>query len=301
MKKVVVYGMYLLAVACIFIIYLVVTYPKSGTLTIVACDVGQGDGLLVYDGVTQIIIDGGANNKILECIAKHMPFWDRAIDLVIMTHPQEDHYKGLIEVFSRYEVKAFLLPPIDSSNLGFEVLETLVGGESARVIYADDWQKMRLGLIYLDIVWPTDQYNNEHSTLAANINSTSSKLSLRETKEDPNNFSVVSKLSYGDFDALFTGDISPETLGEVIAHNDLSNIEYLKVPHHGSKNGLTQIALNEISPEIAVISSGKGNRYGHPHKEVLEMLLSSKAQIFRTDTDGDIVVKTDGVNIWVAK
>ncbi len=118
------------------------------------------------------------------------------------------------------------------------------------------------------------------------------------TKEDLNGFSIVQRISYGDFDALFTGDIGPP-VAEMVAGSDGVGVEILKVPHHGSKNGLTQGLLDAARPKLAVISVGKKNRYGHPHKETIQLLSNAAIKLLRTDLDGEIEVVTDGKRWWI--
>jgi len=119
------------------------------------------------------------------------------------------------------------------------------------------------------------------------------------SKRDPNDFSIVAILSYKDFDALLTGDVSPLQERKIVGSGMVRSVEYIKVPHHGSKNGLTKDFLDAASPDVAVISVGKNNSYGHPHEEILKMLNDKKIKILRTDEMGDVVVETDGKEVWI--
>ena len=262
---------------------------------IVACDVGQGDAIFIEQGSTQVLVDGGPDSKITDCLGKYMPFWDRTLELVINTHPQNDHYGGLKDVFEAYRVRTLLVSGLDSSSSGYRVLERLVGGGGTRVVYAGGVQSMRLGLIHLDILHPSKNY--------ISLNSPQIKLdrqhplSIFESDLDPNFFSVVAVISYKNFDILTTGDIETE-ISDIVAKKLPSyHIEYLKVPHHGSKNGLSSKLLQSVDPDLAVISVGKGNSYGHPNKEVLDMLDRAGVRTLRTDQVGDVVVESDG-NAW---
>ncbi|OGM54526.1 hypothetical protein A3F62_03245 [Candidatus Woesebacteria bacterium RIFCSPHIGHO2_12_FULL_44_11] len=246
--------------------------PDKDLLHIVACDVGQGDGILIFTGTNQILVDGGPGNLVLDCLGKYMPFWDRQLELVINTHPQKDHYQGLIEVFKRYEVDKFLVSGLDSSNQGWRVLQETVGGKGVETITASCGQKLRLGLIYLDIVNPCSLDNIG----------------------DPNEASVIFYLKFEDFDALFTGDIYTRDLPLSLAHK----IDYLKVPHHGSKNGLSDDWLVATAPRVAVISVGK-NSYGHPSEEIMKILGERDIKVLRTDEEGDIEIISDGKSWWV--
>jgi len=306
--------------------FAVFSYPDK-KLHLIACDVGQGDAILAVFGETQILVDGGSNNKVLECLDSHLPFWDRTIELIVLTHPQTDHFGGLIDVFKNYEVEKFLATSLDSSSRDYQALKEVVGGSATEVINPTSGMVIRLGTIYLDIVWPTYEFLAEN--LTANSSSEVAEgtparwkneggiLGSSITTLDPNDFSVVAILRFGEFDALLTGDIGSDVINEILATESVGDMEYIKIPHHGSKNGLTQELLDASTPEVAVISSGKNNSYGHPHKEVLDMLSrynlsavrlnspskSGKAglRVFRTDMDGSVEVITDGDRIWMGE
>lgn len=257
----------------------VFTRPDQN-LHIVACDVGQGDGILIFQGSTEIIIDGGTKGKMLPCISRHRPFWDRTIDVVMVTHPQEDHYGGLIEVVESYTIRHFIENSHDSSSQSYQLLQKLLGEQEIPTIAASDIQSIRSGLMHFDILFP--QREDRGVTLSS----------------DPNDSSIIAHLKYGEVTGLFTGDMSPRLIEYVSFKNRLSDITYLKVPHHGSKNGLTKELLNTTTPEVAVISVGTKNRYGHPHQAVMDLLKDIKT--YRTDEAGDIEFVTDGKTWWLA-
>jgi len=252
----------------------VLAYPDK-KLHIIACDVGQGDAILAVYGNFQILTDGGPDNKVLECLSKHMPFWDREVELVILTHPQTDHFTGLIEVFKRYKVDTFLVSEVKSSAQSYEVLKKAVGSTPARVVQPKEGMVIRLGLIQIDILHPSESF-------------------LQQGSRDLNDYSTVYKLKFGDFEALFTGDISPRIIGELLAKNAIGPVDYIKIPHHGSRNGTTLGLLEATVPKLAVISVGRKNSYGHPHSEVLKMLKDLGIEVRRTDEMGDVEIESDG-------
>lgn len=259
-------------------------YPDRN-LHLVACDVGQGDAILASYGNVQILTDGGPDRRVLDCLSKHIPFWDREIELIVLTHPQKDHYEGLIDVFKRYKVDNFIANRLEASSPDYQVLKREVGGQGTRVTNPTGGTVVRFGLMHLDIFWPSKNFLD-------------SELS---SKRDPNDFSIQSILSLGDFDVLLTGDIGHNMADEVLAQFALSGsrrVEYIKIPHHGSKYGMTPDYLGVIEPKVAVISSGKNNRYGHPHEETLKILREKDIKILRTDEKGDIEVITDGKKWW---
>lgn len=258
----------------------VFTCPDQN-LHIVVCDVGQGDGIIIFQGSTEIIIDGGPKGKMLPCISRHRPFWDRTIDAIFVTHPQEDHYGGLIEVVQSYTVNLFVENSRDSSSQSYQLLQKVRGGEQIPTMDADTIQSIRIGLIEFDILYPQPE---DHGLVLSS---------------DLNDSSVITHLTYGEFSSLFTGDMSPRLIEYMAFKNRLPDVTYLKVPHHGSKNGLTQELLTNTLPEIAVISVGAKNRYGHPHPVVLDLLKETRT--YRTDEQGDIEVVTNGKTWWLAE
>lgn len=267
------------------------------TIKIIACDVGQGDAFLVVQGTTEILIDAGPDDKVVRCLDRYMPFWDRTIELAINSHPQLDHYGGFASIFENFSVKSMMISGLDSSSQKYRVLEKLIGGRGTKVLYAPDIPSMRLGLIYLDILHPTQNFINAHSE--KNFGTTSSNVSRFTSKEDPNIFSVTVVLSYKNFDALFTGDMDPIVSDLVSERLGDRSIEYLKVPHHGSKNGMSEKLLTAVNPQVAVISVGKKNKYGHPNQEILDMLGKYDIKTLRTDELGDVVVESDGNTISI--
>ena len=272
----------------------VFVYPEK-KLHLIACDVGQGDAILAVYGTTQILVDGGATSKVIDCLGTHMPFWDRKIEVVLLTHPQLDHFGGLSEVFKRFQVERFVATNLDSSSQAYQALISMVGGSGIQVVNPTTGMVIRSGLLYLDIVWPTSDFQ-----VAAGGVSEGNILGAFTSKMDPNDFSVVANLRLGEFNALLTGDIGPKIIGEIIQTGKVGEVEYIKIPHHGSKNGLTKELLDVASPEVAVISVGK-NSFGHPHKEILNLLKEYGIQTKRTDEDGDVEVVSDGNSWWIKK
>lgn len=261
----------------------ILNYP-SKNLHMIACDVGQGDAILVVYAKTQILIDGGPDASVVDCLSKYLPFWDRQLEAVIMTHAEIDHYGGLIDVFERYKVQSFIKSPLDSGSQEYKVLKDLVGGKGIRVVEVRKGMKVRLGLMHLDILSPA----KEEITVS--------------TGTEFNKYSVVTILSYKNFSALLTGDIPPEISDELAGEFRNLNqqpVDYLKVPHHGSKNGLSKSLLDEVSPVVAVISVGKDNSYGHPHEETIKLLDDKDIKILRTDEIGDVEIVSDGKKVWL--
>lgn len=217
-------------------------------------DVGQGDAILIQKNNCQILIDGGPSKKILQKLGQAMPFWDRNIELIISTHPDRDHLTGLNYVLARYRVSL--------------ILETDMLCETKTCL---KWQSFDSPRKIAQI--------GQQIKLAPNwlINI----LSIKE--------SIVAKMLYQDKSFVFTGDAGFGTEKELISQNFNLKADILKIAHHGSKNATSQEFLEEVAPEIAVISNGKNNQYNHPSPETLERLKNIK--ILRTDEVGDIIMQ----------
>lgn len=256
----------------------VLTFPDKN-LHLIACDVGQGDAILITQGSNQVLIDGGPDKKVLDCLGKYLPFWDREIELVVLSHPHEDHYRGLMDVIKKYNVASWLEGGVPSGSQEHQVLEDLVGGSKTSVLKRTETTNLRVGLIYLDIL---NQVEDDK---------------LNKKEEKGNEESLVLSLRSQNFEAIFTGDTPKEELLDLIEKNQIKTVNYIKISHHGSKSGTSKEVLDLLEPKIAVISVGK-NFYGHPNQEVLELLKERKIKVLRTDEEGDIQIISDGEKVW---
>jgi competence protein ComEC len=239
-------------------------------------DVGQGDSILIKTPDHQrILVDGGPDNKVITKLGENLPFYVKDIDLMILTHPHADHLTGLIEVLKRYKVKKVLstgvlhttdeyinwLEEIKKQNIPMEIAKA---GET--ITFGDK--------IKIEILNPTEDLAGKEA-------------------DSLNNTSVVFKIIFDKTSFLFTGDAEKEVEDKLIGSADLK-ADVLKVAHHGSKNSTSQEFLDKVKPQIAVISVGAKNTFGHPSKITLERLESIGAEILRTDKDGDVKILSDG-------
>jgi competence protein ComEC len=242
-------------------------------------DVGQGDAIFIETPQShQILIDGGPTSAILEKLGKEMPFWDRSIDLVILTHPERDHLAGLIEVLEKYKVENILWTGVVRDTAEFKEWQRLIQEEGAKIFIAKAGQKIITPQTFLEILYPFESLEGKEF-------------------RNSNNTSIVSKLKFNKNSFLFTGDIYKSAERKIIDEfsEEILNSDILKVAHHGSKTSSSSEFLQIVSPEIAIIQVGK-NKYGHPHQEVLERLRKFGIKIQRTDKDGDIRIISDGKN-----
>lgn len=265
----------------------------DGKLHITVCDVGQGDASYVrFPDGRDMLVDGGPNDKVLGCLAGHMPFWDRNIDIVILSHPQKDHMQGLLSVLTRYHVGYVVRSDIQNATDGFQQLTEVVKNQKIPEKLVTVGEQIRIGQVSLRVIWPSA---DQIARMTPPVAQESSHV-LGASTGDLNDGSVVFWLRYGSFDALFPGDADRHVEGNYTGGQLADGtVELLKVPHHGSKTGMTSAFLDWLKPKLAVISIGK-NAYGHPSAEALQLLATYATQVLRTDEAGDIEVVSDGKN-----
>lgn len=273
----------------------VLQYPDRN-LHIIACNVGQGDAILATYGSTQILTDGGPDKSVLDCLGKYMPFWDRKIELVISTHSDLDHITGLVSVLTAYKVDKILINPIDPGTSTYQVLVSEVGGRGIDVINPSAGMKLGIGLIYLDVVSPLENLASQNTKLRV-IGTEEDKLSRFSVFDEANLYSIAYILSFKSFEAFMAGDIPSEVSDKLAAGWEEDSVDYIKIPHHGSTNGLTQNLLEKIMPKIGIISVGR-NSWGHPKQEILDLLSKYNTGVYRTDQAGNIEVVSDGEKYW---
>jgi len=232
---------------------------------IVFCDVGQGDGAYIrIKNKIDVLIDAGPDKSILSCLGKHMPFWDRKIELAFLSHPNSDHYNGYFFIADRYKIDKFIT--VDTSGLitskTYKKLLNNISAKNIPLLFKVAGDQIRVDSGQFRFYWPPKDFDSSND----------------------NDFSSVILFN----GLLFTGDASPFVLGR-LSHGAIKKVHILKVPHHGSKNGLIKTFLDLADPEVAVISVGKNNSYGHPHPQVLDMLKAKNINIRRTDEEGDVI------------
>lgn len=292
----------LLALAIITVTAILVLRPPSDRLQLIFCDVGQGDAAIVQLHQVQMIIDVGPGDQILACLDRHLPLGDRQLEFVTISHPQADHAQGLIAILDHYQVDHIALPPVGNSADFFQtILNQLSHYPQNRItnLYSNDQLKFSSDL-HIKILWPDQQWTTANLSTSPHLSSSSPILGVSTTR-DLNDFSLVLHLQYQDFDALFTGDAGQDIQEQILSsHLTPSHIEVLKVPHHGSRTGLLTDFLNQLSPDLSIISVGK-NSYGHPSYQIIQRLRDSGSRVLRTDQVGDITISSDGHHWWVGE
>lgn len=227
----------------------------DGKLRLIFCDVGQGDGALIVQGNWQMMIDSGPDNgKMEQCLDRYLPFWDKKIEAVVISHWDSDHSGALLKIIKSYGVE--------------KLYESGVGGsEIEQKIYTE---KLRAG----DMV--------KYGEIDFEV------ISPRDFGEEGNDSSLVMVLNYKDNKFIYSGDINMDGEGEMMSWYD-NQIEGIKIAHHGSDSGSGEEWLNRLKPALAIISVGKNN-WGHPKGIVLERLKKRGIKTLRTDKKGDIVL-----------
>ena len=267
------------------LLWIAVLSSPDGRLRVAFVDVGQGDAAFITTpGGQQVLVDGGADPlEVVRFLGSNMPFRDRTIELVVLTHPHSDHVNGLIEVLRRYNVRHILERGIEYDSPAYQAWRSAVAEEGAQVIQA------RAGLsILLD------------DAVSVQVLSPPDKL-LRGTESDVDNASVVIAVAFGDRRFLLTGDMFAEAEAILVQHGAPIDSDVLKVGHHGSWSSSSEEFLDRVGPTAAVISAGEDNRFGHPHTEVVEALRRRVPGelLFLTSESGTIEFVTDGRRLEV--
>ena len=269
------YTLGLLFITNLFIWHAVVTEESRTKLTTAFLDVGQGDSIFIEaPNGNQILIDGGPGKSTLREIGKLMPYYDRSIDMLIVTNPDKDHFAGFIDVLRRYHVEGVLLPGTISNTAAYGEFEKIIKEKGVKKALARRGMNIDLGDgVSLSILFPDRDVSNWKT----------------------NDGSVVTRLSYGEKSFLFMGDSTVKTEGIIIFKNSAGlKSDVLKLGHHGSRTSTSAALLGYANPSYAIISAGRNNSYGHPHKEVLALLEKFKIPHLITYEEGTIVFETDG-------
>jgi len=244
------------------------------SLSLSFLDIGQGDATFVrFPDSTTMLIDCARDARVLEALARAMQFHERRIDILVLTHPDEDHFGGCSDVLQRFSVGSIVYTGFKKKNSFFQAFEQEIQYETeqgAKYIRIDTPQKWIIASTTVQVLFPDK--------------------AVEDTGFESNDTSIVMKLEYGASSVLLTGDAEQaletylvETYGSALSSN------VLKIGHHGSDTSSVPEFLEYVKPEHAIISAGVENSYGHPSGRVLKRLQKIGSTVWRTDLQGDIL------------
>ncbi len=262
-------------IICWFLLFLFVVYVhinKEKNFKIIFFDIGQGDSTLIkFKDGSKMLVDCGPNKKVLAKLGKNLPFYDRTIDYLVISHYDLDHYGGCIDVLKRYKVNNIIDNGSSKNDKYFQEWNKFKKTEKANEIAIDNKSSLNIASSSLLFLWPI------------------------ELSSDENSNSVVFKLIHSNSTILFTGDITEKDEKKIIYKYCIDNerceiieSQILKVSHHGSGGSSSDDFLEKVKPKKAVISVGK-NSFGHPSLRVMQKLERHFIEMFRTDILGDVV------------
>jgi competence protein ComEC len=248
---------------------------RNGLLTIAFLNIGQGDSIFIESPTgTQVLVDGGPNNNLMKEISAVLPWYDRHIDMLVITNPDKDHFEGFISLLKKYKTDIVLEPGTQNKTGAYDFLEKEIMDKKISKILALRGQIIDLGGgAFLQILFP----DRDISGL------------------NPNDGSIIIRLVYGSTSVMLQGD-STANIEHYLVNLDGENLKstILKAGHHGSRTSSTEEYVKAVSSKWAIISAGKDNTYGHPHKEVLDILNKQKIISLATCSMGRIIFHSDG-------
>ncbi len=278
-KKIVVLVIIIIVIEFFLVIFLFQSSHEKRHLMVSFLDIGQGDSTLIRTpGNHTILIDAGPTGAVVQKLGKALPFYDRTIDLAIITHPQTDHFAGFLDVAERYTIKQLITSDIPYKSHEWEAFTQKVVAQNIPVSFVSSQRTITIeDGVTIELLWPiAEAVDTLHLP-------------------DANEGSVVALVRYGDHEFLFTGDISADTEAQLVSHNLISDIDVLKVAHHGSKTSSSETFIMQAQPEIGVMMLGRDNPFGHPNARTLRTLNQARVVVYRTDTDGDVTIASDGI------
>lgn len=259
-----------------------VSFLVTDELEITFLNVGQGDSILIKTPNNSYgLIDTGKGSIIMEELSETLPFFTKTFNFVILTHPDADHVEGFLGMIDRYEFKNIFIEKVPKESSIYEEILERIGNLNTNLYSITDLNDFELDGVTFDILWPQ-------------------KLDLTEFEEDVNESSIALTLNYKDFVMYSAGDLGEENELKSIDNLQNKEVDVLKVGHHGSETSTSSEFLKATNVKVGVISVGKNNSYNHPNAETISELKEQNANIYRTDRDGRIKIKTNGSEIFIS-
>lgn len=237
-------------------------------------DVGQGDSILLQQDGKNMLIDAGTNDSTDPLVSYLKNQNIQKIDYLILTHPHEDHIGGADKVIEQFNIGSVIMPKVTTPTKTFKDVVSAMNDKKLKAAAPVPGSTFKLGNADCEILGP-----------------------INSKKDDLNTYSIVLKVTFGNTKFLFTGDAQVSNEQDMINKGYDLKADVLKVGHHGSRTSSSEAFLKKVSPEFAVISCGKGNDYGHPHKVIMDRLKAMGIKVYRTDEAGTIICTSDGKNI----
>ena len=254
-----------------------------GVAQIIFFDIGQGDSIMIITPDNKrILIDGGPGNFLISEIGRYLPFYDRYIDIMILTHAHDDHVSGLNEVLKRYDVGLILYPgDIDYNAESYLSWLELIEERGLNLQSTIAGDVYNFASSTLEVLYPFEPYSGQKV-------------------DDVNGTSVVVKYCYIEVCALFTGDATTEVEESILISGQDVSADILKLAHHGSQYSNTEVWLQAVAANLVVIQSGVDNKFNHPHLRIIKRLGRMGVDVLRNDLLGEIIVETNGYDYWKA-
>lgn len=268
------------AALCLIIILLALGLSggEQTGLEVRILDVGQGDAILIRASGGQMLLDAGPNAAEESLRSELAVLGVRTLDVVLFTHPDEDHIGGGDMILREFSVKHIIFPPADSSEPSYLRLLAAAAESGAELHIGEAGARFTLGDADVTLLGPIAAY------------------------DDVNNGSIVVRIDYGETAVLLMGDAEAEAEADLlVAVPELLGADLLKLGHHGAKTSTSAALLDAVAPQFAAVSCGKNNSYGHPARRVIDALNERGIEIGRTDREGTLVYCSDGTTMWRKK
>ena len=312
----------LLLLLLLFFAYEILTKLPDKAVHLIVCDVGQGDAILIQQGYFQALIDTGPDEKAVSCLQKHLPIFDKKIDLLVLTHYDNDHIGGFAAINKLYDFSQIYTSLSDSKDSkvfleleqsflslveqGTVIKQPILGQQIAYRDFSLEDSSPEILFTFITPIFLESQWQTQLQAFQAGSRLPEAQIQQKtaleaifsdnfERQESVNDRSISLLMQYGQLNIFLSGDLEAETEASIVESGLIIPLDILKVAHHGSKTSSTASFLLETRPETALISVGESNQFGHPATEVLVRLSQFAHMIARSDSDGELelVLKND--------